>query len=202
MFIRTRRAFTLIELLIVVAIIAILAAIAVPNFLEAQVRAKVSRAKADMRSLVTALESYRIDFSTYPVPADEDGLIIPLGLATIEGFETRLPFSLTTPIAFIATLPKDPLGAGSGDVDRYHYTTRRYFNAVDGDAMEFEDYFSNLTGLGGDQVQYYILSHGPDGDHDTPDLVENPQGAAIYDPSNGTISSGDVIYWNGVGFRD
>jgi prepilin-type N-terminal cleavage/methylation domain-containing protein len=50
--------FTLIELLIVVAIIAILAAIAVPNFLEAQVRAKVSRAHSDMRSIAIALEGY------------------------------------------------------------------------------------------------------------------------------------------------
>ena len=61
-----RKAFTLIELLIVVAIIAILAAIAVPNFLEAQVRSKVSRARADIRSLATGLEAYRVDNIAYP----------------------------------------------------------------------------------------------------------------------------------------
>ena len=60
-------AFTLIELLIVVAIIAILAAIAVPNFLEAQIRSKISRAQSDMRSIATALESYRVDQNSYPL---------------------------------------------------------------------------------------------------------------------------------------
>ena len=58
--------FTLIELLIVVAIIAILAAIAVPNFLEAQTRAKVSRSKADLRTLATGVESYALDWQKYP----------------------------------------------------------------------------------------------------------------------------------------
>ena len=59
--------FTLIELLIVVAIIAILAAIAVPNFLEAQARSKVSRIKADMRTVGTAIETYRVDYNLPPI---------------------------------------------------------------------------------------------------------------------------------------
>ena len=84
-----RKAFTLIELLIVVAIIAILAAIAVPNFLEAQTRSKVSRMKSDMRSLATGLESYCVDNNKYPInPAS--GVLPCYGLGL-----------LSTPIAYM-----------------------------------------------------------------------------------------------------
>ncbi len=61
-----RRAFTLIELLIVVSVIAVLAAIAVPNFLEAQTRSKVSRTKSDHSELVAALRSYYTDYHAFP----------------------------------------------------------------------------------------------------------------------------------------
>src|SRR5438067_8339679 len=98
-----RRAFTLIELLIVVAIIAILAAIAVPNFLEAQTRAKVSRAKADLRTVATALEAYNVDTNKYP-PDFGYGAIY-------SSFLPRLAH-LTSPVAYITSVPEDPFAFG------------------------------------------------------------------------------------------
>jgi type II secretion system protein G len=86
--------FTLTELLIVVAIIAVLAAIATPNFLEAQMRSKVSRAQADMRTLQTALEAYAVDWNSYPLNAGGIGLSGAL-------------LNLTKPRAYIGELPRD-----------------------------------------------------------------------------------------------
>lgn len=62
-----KRAFTIIELLTIVLMIAILAAIAVPNFLEAQVRTKVARTHADMGSLVASARAYFADHGHYPL---------------------------------------------------------------------------------------------------------------------------------------
>jgi len=80
-------AFTLIELLIVVAIIAILAAIAVPNFLEAQIRGKFARAVSDMRTLATGVEAYAVDNNRYP-PNN-----------AVNNWST--PFQITTPISYL-----------------------------------------------------------------------------------------------------
>ena len=76
---KQKSAFTLIELLIVVLIIAILAAIAVPNFLEFQTRAKVSRVQSDLRALSIGMEAYQVDNGIYPPDAKwlEDNGIIP-----------------------------------------------------------------------------------------------------------------------------
>ena len=57
--------FTLIELMIVVAIIGILAAIAIPNFMNYQCKAKQSEAKANLGNIRTAEEAYRAEYDTY-----------------------------------------------------------------------------------------------------------------------------------------
>jgi len=61
-----RRGFTLIELMVVIAIIIILAAIAIPNYLKMTDRAKKSRIASDMATLATGLETFKTDWGTYP----------------------------------------------------------------------------------------------------------------------------------------
>src|SRR5262252_7743093 len=68
-----KRGFTLIELMIVVAIIGILAAIAIPNFIRFQARSKQSEAKSNLKSLFTAERSYYQEKDKYSIYINEIG---------------------------------------------------------------------------------------------------------------------------------
>jgi type II secretion system protein G len=60
------RGFTLIEMMIVVAIIAILVAILVPNFMRARAQAQTAACEANLKEIATALELYQTDHEQYP----------------------------------------------------------------------------------------------------------------------------------------
>jgi type IV pilus assembly protein PilA len=62
---KLKKGFTLIELMIVVAIIGILAALAIPNFIKFQARSKQSEVKANLKSLFTAERSWYQEHDTY-----------------------------------------------------------------------------------------------------------------------------------------
>ena len=62
---KSQKGFTLIELMIVVAIIGILAAIAIPNFVRFQLKAKTSEGKVNVAAIRTAEEAYFSEFGSY-----------------------------------------------------------------------------------------------------------------------------------------
>jgi prepilin-type N-terminal cleavage/methylation domain-containing protein len=184
---KNKKGFTLIELLIVVLIIAILAAIAVPNFLEAQVRAKVARAKADMRTLATALESYAADNSAYPMDVDY-----------VMNWYYYIGDTITTPIKYMSSNRlNDPFRYGKTKMG-WVFERFRYVNypqreeEVPNDPQFFPDGPKRYG-------QWKLSSAGPDGSADLPlPLFSFPRfgGGApprIYDPTNGTTSFGDII---------
>jgi prepilin-type N-terminal cleavage/methylation domain-containing protein len=180
-------AFTLIELLIVVAIIAILAAIAVPNFLEAQTRAKIARVESDLRTYVTAAETYRIDHNVPPPTHRRTG-------------QTRLEMFkyLTTPISYISAPLPDPFNKFEAKVeDRYLAAWGPDYMKVDepwfaGKFINFPLYSDgrNLKRKG----FLYLFSGGPDGNHDA---IVAPWRIFHYDASNGTVSRGDIKRFQG-----
>lgn len=177
-------AFTLIELLIVVAIIGILAAIAVPNFLNAQVRAKISRVQADQNAYATAFEMYFLDF----------------GNSRIENNEL---YRLTTPVAYIGSINPDPFApAEPGRFNFVHPLDPSYFmwsrtpqdDGYDSLVADFNIWtgYPNIWAGGQNdrwaygKVLYQIRSVGPN--------KANEYGMR-FDASNGLVSNGDINYF-------
>ena len=70
---RVKRGFTLIEMLVVILILSILAALIVPKLVGKADDAKLAAAKSDISTLSSALEQYRLDNANYP--STDDGLM-------------------------------------------------------------------------------------------------------------------------------
>lgn len=194
------RAFTLIELLVVVAIIAILALIAVPNMLEAQTRAKVARARADLRTAVTAIEAYRVDHNGYPTyhysAVPSAALEFHIG-GEVPAFGVPDPNwnganPLTTPVAYITSMVQDPfsghkLGAVAEIREPLYVNWPYAVQRVPG--MPLNSIFQYCAANYG---HYRLHSKGPD--------LDGPDSGTPYDPTNGTTSDGDITYGQYNGF--
>jgi len=174
--------------LIVVAIIGILAAIAIPNFLQAQVRAKVAKSKAEMLTLAEGLELYHVDHSDYPIPYRH-----PAAPLT---WHYNVPNSLTTPIEYISNVEAffDPFSTfRSMDPSDPRYQFHRYglisvsYSEATNLPLEWaalseaaRAHFKEIIG------HWRMDGYGPS--TRSGGWIFGPS----YDPTNGTISTGSI----------
>ena len=104
---RWRKAFTLIEMLIVIMVIAILIGVLLPQFRGAQDEAAIQRAKSELRTLATALESYYIHNSN----------TVPSALTSLTTASPRI----------VSSIPDDPFRSGSNDYSFYRDSNTIYY---------------------------------------------------------------------------
>jgi general secretion pathway protein G len=100
---RSQLGFTLIEVMVVIAIIGIMATLIVPQIMSKPDEARVIAAKLDINSIVQALKLYRLDNGRYPTT--EQGLSALVAKPTTEPIPQNWK-----PNGYVDRLPKDPWG--------------------------------------------------------------------------------------------
>ena len=154
-----------------------------PNFLNAQIRAKISRAYSDIRSLKTAVEAYHIDNNAYPNCST---------LELINGVQFR-GGEIVEPIAYMSAIPSDPFntqeGAHPGTTfakDEYFYVNDKSTDAYWVDILLFA---SRNSIPARENVNYLISSQGPNNLSE----IQVRMLPIEYDSSNGLATSGDIV---------
>lgn len=188
---RAERAFTLIELLIVVAIISILALIVYTNFSAAIVRTKVARSQADIRSLTTTLESYRSDWN-YALPPTVQ--IQPGTRIYIEPMHLSRVHYLTTPVNYLGGV--DPNSPFSNFHGYYFYNWTALAELNNQKAVTF--YWNNINNperalwmfstIGPNSIEYPYVQVPMEGG----DVAGRALVFLDYNPTNGIFSPGII----------
>lgn len=197
---------TLIELLVVVAIISVLAGIATINFLNAQIKAKHARVKADLHSTATAIEAYRIDSNHYPFDiVGEDGR------APGANDYWYISSAITSPIAYMTShVFTDPFRQDKAHLPERYFRPRYVNYSLMKVNLNLELITETAVPAYQQGFRWYgvfrLSAAGPDGKAGPWSPVSSWNGDGFtkfpgilinYDPTNGSRSNGDIVRGQG-----
>ena len=180
-----KKGFSLIEILVVAAIVLILLAVTVPEFKQASIVSDVAKAKSDIHFLAIANEIYFQDFGIYPPETESDAVSRPRPEAGL--------FWLTSPISYVDAIPTDPFGRNAGEPNPDIYETG---------GIETGTTLLRCTPC---LETWIIVSRGPDGFESVPTADPHFNGrptdsVVSYNPTNGTESLGNIFQYGGDPF--
>ncbi|MCH8274468.1 MAG: prepilin-type N-terminal cleavage/methylation domain-containing protein [Armatimonadetes bacterium] len=139
-FTRAHRAFTLVELLIVIIIIAVLAAIVIPKFADSGLRSKEAALKADLRLMRNTIELFHHDTGAWPAAiSDLDVTTAPAtGLDSGGGSKAITAANFRGP--YLHSLENDPVGGAAFNYDTGSPTVGKVWSSAPGTALDGTNY--------------------------------------------------------------
>ncbi len=217
-------AFTLIELLIVVAIVGILAAIAILNFRNAHVRAQVVQSQFDLKNLDISIKQLMIDKNVMLVDLDDrkyswakkriDNVFHGIGHERLSFPDFNIIMSpLTSPTPYLNQLPDDPFITKLQNTDdEFNFYSHDTYIYIDNDPAEIKNndfssmkYYKKSDPVFHDPIilnesEYLLHGMGPgytrvfDGENEVYLFHNIP-----YQPTNGVYSFGIMMLHSGEG---
>ncbi len=109
-----RRAFTLIELLIVVALVGILAAVIIPQFADSTTEAKTSAMDSNLQSFHYHLQRYEAENGVFPATLSDLLSVSPAGYGPYIDAVPENPFNFSSAEAAVNSVPAGPNAGGEG----------------------------------------------------------------------------------------
>lgn len=129
-----RKGFTLVELLVVIVVLAVLAAIVLPKFMDSSARSKESSLRTDLKLVRNAISAFQADTAKLP------GSLADLSETDVSKVKDASGAAISTKDwhgPYIEAVPTDPIGGGSFTYDK---TTGKVSSSASGNALDGSAY--------------------------------------------------------------